>query len=123
MLVEGTPFETRHGKPCLGIAALLSCFQFAEGESTHTGVEVNMQLGLRARLTGIQGRKLLGISEKKFDLNSTLYNSGQVNACNRPIASSSADSPEGFLSTRCRALMLKNTWLPTDVAAPLPKRR
>ena len=68
MLVEGTPFETRHGKPCLGIAALLSCFQFAEGESTHTGVEVNMQLGLRARLTGIQGRKLLGISEKKFDL-------------------------------------------------------
>ena len=68
MLVEGAPFETRHGKPCLGIAALLSCFQLAQGQSTHAGIEVKMQLRLRARLTGIQRRKLLGVSEEKLDL-------------------------------------------------------
>ena len=68
MLVEGTPFETRHGKPCLGTAALLKRFQLAQGQSTHSGIEVKMQLGLRARLTGTQRRKLLGISEEKLDL-------------------------------------------------------
>ena len=68
MLVESAPFETRHGKPCLGIAALLSRFQLAQGESTHTGIEVKMQLRLRARLIGIQRRKLLGVSEEKLDL-------------------------------------------------------
>ena len=68
MLVEGAPFEARHGKPCLGIAALLSRFQFAQGQSTHAGIEVNMQLRLRARLTGTQRRKLLGVSEEKLDL-------------------------------------------------------
>ena len=68
MLVEGAPFETRHGKPCLGTAALLKRFQLAQGESTHAGIEVKMQLGLRARLTGIQRRKLLGVSEEKLDL-------------------------------------------------------
>ena len=54
-------------------------------------------------------------------LSSTLYNFGQVSACNKPIASSAADRPEGFLPTRCRALMLKNTRPPTDVVGPLPK--
>ena len=68
MLVEGAPFETRHGKPCLGTAALLKRFQLAQGQSTHTGIEVKMQLGLRARLTGIQRRKLLGVPEEKLDL-------------------------------------------------------
>ncbi len=68
MLVEGAPFETRHGKPCLGTAALLSCFQLAQGQSTHTGIEMKMQLGLRARLTGTQRRKLLGVPEEKLDL-------------------------------------------------------
>ena len=68
MLVEGAPFETRHGKPCLSTAALLSRFQFAQGQSTHAGIEVNMQLGLRARLTGTQRRKLFGVSEEKLDL-------------------------------------------------------
>ena len=68
MLVEGAPFETRHGKACLGTAALLSRFQLAQGKSTHTGIEVKMQLGLGARLTGIQRRKLLGVSEEKLDL-------------------------------------------------------
>ena len=68
MLVEGAPFEARHGKPCLGTAALLSRFQLAQDESTHTGIEVKMQLGLGARLTGTQRRKLLGISEEKLDL-------------------------------------------------------
>ena len=68
MLVESAPFETRHRKPCLGIAALLSCFELAQGESTHAGIEVKMQLGLRARLTGTQRRKLLGVSEEKLDL-------------------------------------------------------
>ena len=61
-------FETRHGKPCLSTAALPSRFQFAQGQSTHAGIEVNMQLGLRARLTGTQRRKLLGVSEEKLDL-------------------------------------------------------
>ena len=68
MLVEGAPFETRHGKPCLGTAALLSRFQLAQGQSTHTGIEVKMQLGLGAGLTGTQRRKLLGVSEEKLDL-------------------------------------------------------
>ena len=69
MLVEGAPSEARHGKPCLSTAiALLSRFQFAQGQSTHTGIEVNMQLRLRARLTGVQRRKLLGVPEEKFDL-------------------------------------------------------
>ena len=68
MLVEGAAFETRHGKPCLGIAALLSRFQLAQGKSTHTGIEVNMQLGLGACLTGTQRRKLLGVPEEKLDL-------------------------------------------------------
>ena len=44
MLVEGAPFEACHGKACLGIAALLPRFQLAQGKSTHTGIEVNMQL-------------------------------------------------------------------------------
>ena len=35
-----------------------------KGQSTHTGIEVKMQL----RLTGIQRRKLLGIPEEKLDL-------------------------------------------------------
>ena len=56
-------------------------------------------------------------------LSSTLYEFGQVSACNRPIASSAADRPEGFLPTRYRALMLKNTQPPTGAAVPLPKRR
>ena len=68
MLVEGAPFETRYGKPCLGTAALLKRFQLAQGQSTHTGIEVKMQLGLRARLTGTQRRKLLGVPEEKLDL-------------------------------------------------------
>ena len=69
MLVEGAAFEARHGKPCLGAAiALLSRFQIAQGQSTHTGIEVKMQLRLAARLTGIQRRKLLGIPEEKLDL-------------------------------------------------------
>ena len=68
MLVEGAPFETRHGKPCLGTAALLKRFQLAQGQSTHAGIEVKMQFGLRARLAGIQRRKLLGVSEEKLDL-------------------------------------------------------
>ena len=68
MLVEGAPFETRHGKPCLGTAALLKRFQLAQGQSTHAGIEVKMQLGLRARLTGTQRRKLLGVLEEKLDL-------------------------------------------------------
>ena len=55
--------------------------------------------------------------------NSTLYEFGQVSACNRPIASSPADRPEGFLPTRYRALMLKNTRPSTGAAVPLPKRR
>ena len=57
------------------------------------------------------------------DLSSTLYEFGQVSACNRPIASSPADRPEGFLPTRYRALMLKNTRPSTGAAVPLPKRR
>ena len=68
MLVEGAAFEAGHGKPCLGIAALLPRLQLAQGKSTHTGIEVKMQLGLGARLTGTQGRKLLGVSEEKLDL-------------------------------------------------------
>ena len=56
-------------------------------------------------------------------LSSTLYEFGQVSACNRPIASSPADRPEGFLPTRYRALMLKNTRPSTGAAVPLPKRR
>ena len=58
---------------------------------------------------------------RRCELSSTLYNFGQVSACNKPIASSAADRPEGFLPTRCRALMLKNTRPPTDVVGPLPK--
>lgn len=46
MLVEGAPFETRHGKPYLAPTALLPRLQFAQGQSTHAGVEVKMQLGL-----------------------------------------------------------------------------
>ena len=68
MLVEGAPFETRHGKACLGTATLLPRSQLAQGKSTHTGIEVNMQLRLGARLTGTQRRKLLGVSEEKLDL-------------------------------------------------------
>ena len=56
-------------------------------------------------------------------LSSTLYKVGQVNACNRPIASSGADRAEEFPACRRRMPMLKNTRPPTDVAAPLPKRR
>lgn len=70
MWVEGAPFEAGHGK--LGVATLLSCFQLAKGEGAHTGVEVKMQLGLRARLTGTQRRKLLGVSKEKFDLETRL---------------------------------------------------
>ena len=58
-----------------------------------------------------------------YGLSSTLYEFGQVSACNRPIASSPADRPEGFLPTRYRALMLKNTRPSTGAAVPLPKRR
>ena len=54
-----------------------------------------------------------------YDLSSTLYEFGQVSACNRPIASSPADRPEGFLPTRYRALMLKNT-RPSTGAVPVP---
>ena len=68
MLVEDAPFETRHGKACLGTAALLPRFQLAQGKSTHTGIEVKMQLRLGTRLTGTQRRKLLGVSEEKLDL-------------------------------------------------------
>ena len=62
------------------------------------------------------------LSEKGF-LSSTLYKVGQVNVCNRPIASSGADRAEEFPACRRRMPMLKNTRPPTDVAAPLPKRR
>ena len=65
VLVEGTTFDTCHGK--LGVASLLPRFQLAKGEGAHTGIEVNMQLALRARLTGTQRRKLLGVSKEKFD--------------------------------------------------------
>ena len=61
--------------------------------------------------------------DKQDVLSSTLYEFGQVSACNRPIASSPADRPEGFLPTRYRALMLKNTRPSTGAAVPLPKRR
>ncbi len=53
--VEGATFEAGHGK--LGIAVLLSGFQLANGESTHTGVEVKMPLACQARLTGTQTRQ------------------------------------------------------------------
>ena len=56
-------------------------------------------------------------------LPSTLYKVGQVNVCNRPIASSGVDRAEEFPACRRRMPMLKNTRPPTDVAAPLPKRR
>ena len=68
ILVEGATFEAGHGKACLGTAALLLRFQLAQGKNTHTGIEVKMQLGLRARLTGTQRRKLFGVPEEKLDL-------------------------------------------------------
>ena len=46
MLVEGAPFDARHRKPCPATTVLLPCFQFAQGEGAHTGIEVNMQFGL-----------------------------------------------------------------------------
>ena len=55
MLVEGAAFETRHGKPCLGIAVLLCVSSLPRIKSG-------------GGLTGIQRRKLLGVSEEKFDL-------------------------------------------------------
>ena len=70
------------------------------------------------------GVGLGGLSHEELNvLSSTLYEFGQVSACNRPIASSPADRPEGFLPTRYRALMLKNTRPSTGAAVPLPKRR
>ena len=59
----------------------------------------------------------------RSEVSSTLYEFGRVSACNRPIASSPADRPEGFLPTRYQALMLKNTRPSTGAAVPLPKRR
>ena len=50
---------------------MLPRFQLVQGKSTHTGIEVNMQLApdqVRGGLTGIQRRKLLGVSEEKLDL-------------------------------------------------------
>ena len=55
MLVEGAAFETRHGKPCLGIAVLLCASSLPRIKSG-------------GGLTGMQRRKLLGVSEEKFDL-------------------------------------------------------
>ena len=61
---------------------------------------------------------------KKYNISARLCtNSTGISAYNRPLASSPGDRPEGLLSTRCRALMLKNTRLPTDIAARLPKHR
>ena len=67
VLVEGAPFDTCHRKPCLAPSALLSRFEFAQGERTHAGIEMNMQLGLRTSLRATQRRKLLGVSEEKLD--------------------------------------------------------
>ena len=77
MLVEATTFDTCHGK--LGVASQPPRFQLAKGEGAHTGIEVKMQLALRARLTGTQRRRLLGVSKEKFNLETRL-----VTALKRP---------------------------------------
>ena len=81
---------------------------------------------MKAHDVAIEHTRRLACDEQilgEKDISSTLYEFGQVSACNRPIASSPADRPEGFLPTRYRALMLKNTRPSTGAAVPLPKRR
>ena len=56
-------------------------------------------------------------------LSSTLYESGQVSACNGPLESSCAGRHEEFPPRHRRMSMLKNTRSPTHDAAPPPKRR
>ena len=46
VLIEGATFDTRHRKPGLAPTALLPRFEFAQGEGTHAGIEVKVQLGL-----------------------------------------------------------------------------
>ena len=46
VLVEGATFDTCHGKSCLASIALLPRFEFTQGEGTHAGIEVKVQLGL-----------------------------------------------------------------------------
>ena len=100
----------------------------AEGRANPKGIPV-LYLSTRQDTAMSEVRPWLGsfVSCAQFrttrPLSSTLYEFGQVSACNRPIASSPADRPEGFLPTRYRALMLKNTRPSTGAAVPLPKRR
>ena len=59
--------------------------------------------------------------KRRHVLSSTLYKVGQVNVCNRPIASSGVDRAEEFPACRRRMPMLKNTRPPTDVARTAAK--
>ena len=45
VLVEGATFDTCHGKSCLTLTDLPPRFEFAQGEGTHAGIEVKVQLG------------------------------------------------------------------------------
>ncbi len=68
MLIEGTPFETGHGKRCHWLPALLTSFEFGQRDCAQTGIEVKVEFGLGARLTVGQTGKLFGVAKQKLDL-------------------------------------------------------
>ena len=109
-----------------GVQRLSAIVKFAGDENLRNDLSLGHALELSnlkklSLFNGLRFNNLPTLIQQH--VSSTLYEFGQVSACNRPIASSPADRPEGFLPTRYRALMLKNTQPPTGAAVPLPKRR
>jgi hypothetical protein len=67
MLIEGASLETRHRHRFIGVASLLTRFQFGDIHRAQTGIEVKVQFGFGAGLAIAQTRKLFGIAEDKLN--------------------------------------------------------
>ena len=68
MLIEITPFETRHGERSPGPSGMLARLKLGEAHSAQTRIKMKAPLACRARLTVAQTRELFGVAEKKCDL-------------------------------------------------------
>ena len=68
MLIETTPFETRHGERSLGLIGMLASLQLREAHRAQTRIKMKAQLAGRTRLTIAEACELFGIAEQKFDL-------------------------------------------------------
>lgn len=122
MLIEGTPFETRHGKSRRCIPVLPTSFEFGERDCAQTGIEVKVELGLGARLTIDQTGKLFGVSEQKLNWEARFVITVdrqriQVDICaqeNRPPVVFSVDH-QHYLEVTLELDMIENLMIEHDI--------